>query len=471
MNDYVSKKLSISALNRFYAQTREKGCSIHTLVIYKDGECLARLASEPYDCADKRQVYSLSKSFCSTAVGLAVDEGLFSLNDRIVDLFPESAPEVISENLSKMTVRHILTMNSGTHACHFPDVARADDVARAFLGGEFPSEPGTHFTYDTAATLMLSTLVQKYTKMTVLDYLYAKLFRYMDISGVRWQATPHGICEGGVGIHVSVDDIAKLGLLYLNRGIYNGKRLLSEKWISEASLPHSDNSGNGNPDWCAGYGYQFWVNAREGYRGDGAYGQVCMILPERNAVIAIQAETRNMQQEVMCIYTLVESMLCGNDEDSEELSLPQYAPLSSDAKELPFGGKLYFADQNPMGITSFYVQNESDDTIRFVMNTEDRELIIRAGNGHWVYDNRFTAKAMMPGLWPQIYLDTERELWGAASYSIEEGSIKICFRLKNSPHTLLYSLTLDQNSANISIETTAVPGLIPECKVLKGLSH
>ena len=468
MNNYVSQKISVSALNRFYAENSEKGSSIHTLVIYKDGECLARIASEPYDCADKRQVYSLSKSFCSTAVGIATDEGLFSLDDRIVDLFPESAPEKISENLAQMTVRHILTMNSGTHTCHFSEVSRADDVAKAFLGADFPSTPGTHFAYDTSATLMLSALVQKYAKMTVLDYLNAKLFGYMNISDVRWQTTPHGICEGGVGIHVSADDIAKLGLLYLNRGMFNGKRLLSEKWISEVSLPHSDTTNNGNLEWSVGYGYQFWNNAREGYRGDGAYGQLCMIFPERQTVIAIQAETQNMQEEINGVYHLVDSMLCRDENSGEDLSLQQYPPLFGETKEISFDGKLYVTEPNPMGVTSFYVCNESDNVMRFVMNVGDRELVIRAGNGYWIYGNRFTAKAMMPGLFPILYLNTERELTGAASYSLEKDCIKICFRLKNSPHTLFYSLSFDRDSATVSINSTTAHGLTPECKILKG---
>lgn len=471
MDNYINKKLSVSALNRFYAEAQRKGCSIHTLEIYQDGECLARLASEPYDCTDKRQVYSLSKSFCSTAVGIATDEGLFSLDDRIVDLFPESAPAEISAHLAQMTVRHILTMNSGIHVCRFPAVSCADDVAKAFLRDEFPSAPGTHFAYDTSATLMLSALVQKYAKMTVLDYLNEKLFGHMDITNVKWQTTRHGISEGGVGIHVSVDDIAKLGLLYLNRGVFNGKRLLSEKWISEVALPHSDNSSNGNPDWSVGYGYQFWVNAKEGYRGDGAYGQLCMIFPERQTVVAIQAETRDMQGEINCVYSLLQEMLACDASASEELHMQEYPPLKSNCKEAPWGGKRYVAEPNPMGVTAFSVQNECDDNIRFVMNVGEKELIIRAGNGHWVTDNRFTAKAMMPGLWPQIYLDTERELKGAASYAVEDGHVKICFRLKNSPHTLFYDLLFDQSHATVAIETTATNGLIPECKMLKGVAY
>jgi hypothetical protein len=271
-----------------------------------------------------------------------------------------------------------------------------------------------------------------------------------------------------VGIHVSVDDIAKLGLLYLNRGVFNGKRLLSEKWINEASLPHSDNSNNGSPDWSVGYGYQFWVNAREGYRGDGAYGQLCMIFPERQTVIAVQAETRNMQEEINSVYSLLESMLDCNASDGEILNIQEYPPLKSNCGETPWNGKQYVTEPNPMGVTSFSVQNEGSDTIRFIMNVGDKKLVIRAGNDHWITDNSFTAKAMMPGLWPQIYLDTERELIGAASYSIEEGVVKICFRLKNSPHTLFYNLLLEQDGATVAIETTAIPGLTPECKILKG---
>lgn len=145
--------------------------------------------------------------------------------------------------------------------------------------------------------------------MSALDYLDLKLFRYMGIRDVYWDRTADGTIQGGTGFHASCDDAAKLGLLYLNRGVWNGRRLLSEEWIDEASAIHSDNAPHEWVDWRSGYGYQFWTCSRGGYRGDGAFGQYCFILPDHGIVAAALCEAKNLQHAVDIVHEMALELL------------------------------------------------------------------------------------------------------------------------------------------------------------------
>ena len=145
-------------------------------------------------------------------------------------------------------------------------------------------EPGTHFCYNNAATFMLSEIVGKYAGMTVYDFLSLRLFEPLGINNAHWNSFADGNSQGAVGLHVSTDYAAKLGLLYLNKGVYNGRRILSENWIKAATKVWSDTSTNGTQDWTSGYGFQFWKNFRDGFRGDGAFGQLCMVFPSKNNI-------------------------------------------------------------------------------------------------------------------------------------------------------------------------------------------
>ncbi|MBR4467192.1 MAG: serine hydrolase, partial [Clostridia bacterium] len=346
--DFVAPGVSIRAVNDYFATCLADGQEIQTLQIWDRDKMLVRIAPEPYSCTDKRELFSLSKTFCSTAVGCAVDEGLLSPDDRVVDLFPDDLPEAVSENLAKMRVRHVLSMNCGHAKDSMPPVFTADSVPRAFLALPVEFEPGTHFTYNTGATCMLAAIVRKVTGETVFDYLNRKILVPLGIRGSVWNITRDGTNEGGCGFQASSDDIAALGRLYLNRGVWEGKRLLSEKWIDDATFPHSDNSRNGTPDWRSGYGYQIWVNAREGFRGDGAYGQLMFVLPKTGIIIAVQARVLSMQKEVDNLYDLA-AHLFDDDGGAVGLNVPPFRPLEAADEPLPFTDTYYKTEPNPFG--------------------------------------------------------------------------------------------------------------------------
>ena len=450
---FLAPAVSRHAVNEFFSHFEPWKDEIHAIEILCGGVPVLRIAPAPYSCSDKREIYSLSKSFCSTAVGFLVDEGRLSLDARLVDLFPDDVPEHPQENLLKMKVRHILSMNSGHGGCAMPGMIRAENEIRSFMEQPIPYEPGTHFAYNTGATLMLSHIVEKLSGMKLLDFLTWKLFMPLGISDVRWNRTPDGANEGGCGIHVSVDDIAKLGLLYLRGGVWNGQRLLSEAWVKEATTPISDNSANGSPDWCAGYGFQFWINAREGFRGDGAYGQLCVVLPERDMVVAVQTELGDMQREMDRIMEFVPHLFDEDPTPDSALVLPEYAPVGSARKTSGMEDRFIRLDGNAFGWTGCYFRYDpSADAMRFTFSDGVDQYAVTAGRGHWEESTVVTRKLKPKLVDLMSTSDAERNRI-AASYRAEDGRLVFSVRYLNCPHKMEWTFALDGGAFTADLES------------------
>lgn len=259
-------------------------------------------------------MHSVSKSFTATAVGMAVDDGLLKVTDKLVDFFPDKLPEEVSDNLKAVTVHDLLTMNCGQETeARFRG---SDDWAASFLAHPFVHEPGTWYCYNSLGTYMLSAIVQQLTGQKVLDYLTPRLFEPLHIEIPAWEESPQGINAGGWGLQLKTEDMAKFGQLFLQKGVWNGKRLISEAWVEEASKyqvpsvpagtrPDQAAQRGLTPENCTfmlGYGYQMWRCPDNAYRADGARGQYIMIIPDSDAVIAVTADTANLQAEQNLIY-------------------------------------------------------------------------------------------------------------------------------------------------------------------------
>jgi CubicO group peptidase (beta-lactamase class C family) len=271
---------------------------LNSLILLRHGHQIARGWWTPYAADVPHMLFSLSKSFTSTAVGMAVAEGRLSVQDHVVDFFPDDLPQQVSENLAAMTVHHLLSMNTGHDTDTTPflhETSKGDgNWARAFLARPVEHKPGTHFVYNSGATYMCSAIVQKLTGQTVLAYLTPRLMEPLGIEGATWECCPRGINAGGWGLKIKTDDIANFGQLYLQQGNWQGQQLVTREWVAAATSKQTRNDPNINIDWEQGYGYQFWRCQHNGYRGDGAFGQYCVILPDQDAVIAITSGVRNM---------------------------------------------------------------------------------------------------------------------------------------------------------------------------------
>ena len=290
--------VSSAAVLRFIDDVEENIESLHSFMLVRHGNVVAEGWWGPNHPAAQHMFFSLSKSFTSTAVGMAIDEGKLSLNDRIVDLFPEAAPTNPSQNLRGMRVRDLLAMNTGHHTedlRKFTWAGSADStLVHDFLHLPVAHKPGTHFLYNTPATYTLSAAVQKVTGQRLIDYLTPRLFEPLGIKTPHWDQSKDGVDLGGFGMRATTEDIAKFGQLYLQEGEWNGRRLLSSGYIDAASSKQTSNGSAPDGDWDQGYGYQFWRCVPGFYRGDGRFGQFCIVMPQYDAVVAITSGTDDM---------------------------------------------------------------------------------------------------------------------------------------------------------------------------------
>jgi CubicO group peptidase (beta-lactamase class C family) len=287
-----------------YIQAVDKINTLHSFMIVRHGHVIAEAWWKPQSAEQPHILMSLSKSFTSTAIGLAIAEGKLRLDDPILKFFPDEAPADPSDNLKAMTVRDLLTMTCG-HDTEPKAVGGAPSV-KTFLAHSVPHKPGTHFQYNTMGTYTLSAIITKVTGQTTLDYLRPRLFEPLGIESPQWDASPEGNSLGGYGLKLRTEDIAKFGQLCLQKGKWNGHQLIPETWVEQASAKQVPNDQESHSklgiDWVQGYGFQFWRCTHNAFRGDGAGGQLCVVIPDKDAVIAITAQTGAFQAEMNAIW-------------------------------------------------------------------------------------------------------------------------------------------------------------------------
>lgn len=292
--------VSSSAILNFVQAADKITNALHSFMLLRHGQIVAEGWWSPYEAQAPHVLFSLSKSFTSTAVGLAIAEGKFSLDDEVLKFFPEDAPPEPSKNLKAMRVRDLLRMNTG----HETEPPRPKDKSwrKAFLEHPVRYKPSTHFLYNTSATYMLAAIVEKTTGMALMDFLRPRLFAPIGIENPTWDKSPEGVTLGGYGLSIRTEDIARFGQLYLQKGKWQGKQLVPEAWVEAATSFQTANGSNPKSDWDQGYGYQFWRCRNGCYRGDGAFGQYCVVMPQQDAVIAITGGLGDMQEIMDLIW-------------------------------------------------------------------------------------------------------------------------------------------------------------------------
>jgi len=398
---------------------------MNSFMFVRHGSVVAEGWWAPYDAVTPHILYSLSKSFTSTAVGLAISEGKMSLDDEVLKYFPEDAPAEPSVNLKAMRVRDLLRMSTGNGA---EALFNPKNVwTRAFLAQPVPFKPGTHFLYNSPATYMLSAIVQKVTGMTVLDYLKPRLFAPLGIDGPTWIMSPQGVTAGAYGLSLRTEDIARFGQLYLQKGKWKGKQLVPAQWIEEATARQTSNGSSPNSDWDQGYGYQFWRSRHNTYRGDGAFGQYCMVMPEYDAVVAITSGVRDMQAVMNLVWSkllpamkpnpLPEDAVSRRKLEAKLASLlvkPQAGqPNSSLASSI--SGKWFEFPENDRGIRAISFDFKSPAPVMRV-STKDGELRNTLGLGSWSKSqNAFTS-----GMGEFLSVPTRPSLATSAAWAAED---------------------------------------------------
>jgi CubicO group peptidase (beta-lactamase class C family) len=281
------------------------GMDLHSLMILRHGAVVAEGWWAPYRSDDIQLLYSLSKTFLAMAVGIAIGEGRFRAEDLVADLLPGLVPEPVPEHLRQLRVRHLLSMASGHREETLPRiVTMGPDPVRNFLALPPDEPPGSVFAYNQGNSLTLSQLITSITGQRVVDYLRPRLFDPLGIDRAEWLATSTGIDQGFSGLHVTTESVAKLGQLLLHNGRWGDAQLVPAEFVAECRRPQVGNSRQQtNADWRQGYGYQMWMCRHGAQRGDGAFGQLAVVLPDADAVIACTAQVIEMQAELDLIWT------------------------------------------------------------------------------------------------------------------------------------------------------------------------
>ena len=371
--------------------------AVHSLVLVRHGRIVAEGWWSPYARDDVHVLYSVTKSFTATAVGFAAAEGLLNLNDRVISFFPELTPAEPSDNLKAMRVRDLLRMNSG-HQNDTIDRLRTHTDGqwrRAFLALPVENKPGTRFVYNSGGAYMLAAIVQKVSGQTVEAFLTPRLFEPLGINRHPWALSDEGVALGDGGLSLTTEDLAKFGQLYLQKGMWHGRRLLPEQWVEAATSLQTANGGDPDSDWDAGYGYQFWRNKTLGYRADGAQGQFCFVLPEQDVVLAITSGTGDAKALFDVVWTrllpaLHAAALPASVSAQEALTrklatltlpIPAGADRSPHASQV--SGKTYVFPKNEQGIETVRIDFAAGNPVLIFKDNEGVHPIA-LGSGRWL---------------------------------------------------------------------------------------
>lgn len=302
-------------IREFLKESYKAGIQLHSFMLIRHGKVAAEGWYKPYSPTARQIIYSFSKTFTQAAIGFAEQEGILSLDEKLVDLFPDELPEKISENLALADIESLLTMSCG----HETELTTEDIEAlggnwvKAFFAHEFKYRPHTMFQYNTTGTDLLCLILYKKTGLSLTQFLTPRLFEPLGIKDiycsrmgdrvVRPDAPYSQIEAGGWGFHMRTEDLARFIWFLQKRGVWDGKRLLREEWFDRAFSRkiETDNPvyAPENYHWKQGYCYQCWCNPTPGsWRADGLYGQFGYVLPEKDAVMIMTAAAVNTEKQL-----------------------------------------------------------------------------------------------------------------------------------------------------------------------------
>ena len=309
----------------------------------------------------------------------------------MLKFFAEDSPSAPSNNLKAMRVSDLLRMSTG----HESEPARTPDRpwTKTFLAHPVPFKPGTHFLYNTSGTYMLSAIVQKATGVTVLEYLRPRLFAPLGIEHPTWETSPQGISAGGFGLSIRTEDIARFGQLYLQKGMWKGKELVPEAWVAAATARQTSNGSNPKSDWDQGYGYQFWRCRHGAYRGDGAFGQYCVVLPDQDAVIAITSGVKDMQAVLNLVWDKLLPAIKSSPQAPDDAAKSKLertlksltlCPPKGSASPANVSGKKYVFPANGRKLETITLQSDGKDgAVTLVTRFDGVDQRIACGRGTW----------------------------------------------------------------------------------------
>lgn len=445
----------------------------HGVMVLRRGKVVGELFPAPFSKDYSHTIYSASKTFVAVAVGIAIEENRIRLTDRVATFFPDLLPDTIPGFLADMTIRDLLTMTSGIQ----PDWlmrTKGAEWARRYLNNDFSHKPGETFQYDSMASYILSAIIQQVSGRKLIDYLKPRVFDPLAITEAEWEESPEGINTGGWGLRLRVESMAKFGQLLLNKGEWEGKRLIPADWVEEMT---SSLQETGMQDT---YGYQVWrCDYPDAYRADGALGQYIIVAPNEEMVVAItQANTGNGVAERQLVWELLRK--AGKDTLSENgafdalketernYSLPVAKGKRTRKALALFEGKEFNLTHNEMDWKSIRIDKKEGDTLTMTVSTLTGEsYVILAGNEKWLTSRTdayppYTIRAVdrFKGLRKDFHVSacyggSGKELCLKVRYVDWVSGADLTFHRNKEDDTL--TMTVKENSKRNAYEITLTP--------------
>lgn len=444
----------------------------HSIMIVRHGKVIAEGWWDPYRPDLRHTLYSISKSFTSTAVGFAVTEKLLTVNDKVISFFPDQLPDTVSPFLADMTVRDLLTMTAGQSKDPSNIISSsAGDWVPAFLAIPVLNDPGSEFLYNSMATFMLSAIVQKVTGEKLIDYLQPRLFEPLGIEGIDWEVSPEGINTGGWGLLIKTEDMAKFGQLYLQKGSWNGRQIIPAGWIEEATsfkidqAPDAPSEIKENSDWMQGYCYQFWLSRNNAYRADGAFGQYIIVMPEKDAVVAITSESPDMQDALNMVWKYILPAMHDEElpenmeaavrlkERLESLALPLPSKEPNPPLSELLSGKTFSMEENGLKLKSLAF-GFTEEACNLTVVTSDQDYTVPFGSGEWIETKTGLGG---PGILRRPGAITSNKVAGSYEWS-GDSTLLMTLRYIESPHHMKITGIFNEDDVEIRIRFSSSPG-------------
>lgn len=288
------QSLNSSMLEEGFAQAELKGY-IYSFVIVRNG----KIASEKYfhgrNSSSYQTIRSVSKSFLSALLGIAMEKGILQLDQKVVDFFPEYKSYITDYRFNNITIDHLVKMRSGIQGDEefYSTFTNSSNWVREILSSWLSFDSGTRMQYTTAGTHLLAVILARASGKTALEFGNENFFGYCNFEVRDWMQDPQGNYFGGNNIHLTTRDMAVLGLIYLNNGRLNGRQIVPEDWVERSVVTYS---GTGSSWWGQmtkiGYGYLWWLGEVNGYKiftAIGHGGQFIFCIPSLNMIIAVQS--------------------------------------------------------------------------------------------------------------------------------------------------------------------------------------
>lgn len=330
--------VSSEAIAEVFRALDEGGFEMHSIMILRHDKVIAEHWWAPYAPQYLHCMYSCTKTFTGTAVGFAVQEGLLSVDDKVISFFPDLLPENISDELASLTVKHLLSMSAGHARTSYP--GSGEEQVRAFLAMDYAHKPGTAFAYNITCSHMLSNIITKVTGLSEYEYLKPRLLDPLGIKDIVWEMDMDGHNMGNGGMHLRTSDMAKLGLFLKNKGRWNGRQLLNSKWVEDMTTPQIfQRSGAtaeelAKDDGIQGYGYQVWMGRHNSYRAIGGQNQAIIVIPEADLVVACTSRVSDENGYNSIIYSLADKVSDKKLKPVKDFDLQK--EISGYALKLPF---------------------------------------------------------------------------------------------------------------------------------------